>query len=232
MVNNPFPDDFLWGASTAGHQVEGGNYDQWTVWELAHANDLAKTAEKRLGWMPDWDKHKKAANDPENYVSGKGVDHYHRYKEDFDIVKQLNLNAFRFSIEWSRLEPEEGAWDRAAIDHYHNYIAELKKRGIEPVLNLWHWTSPVWFEEQGGFTKSSNIGYFLKFVTKIAEEFKDEVRYILTINEPNVYAANGYLIGEWPPQKKAPIKAFKVFWNLKKEHKDHYRNLKIQKPHF
>jgi len=232
MVNNPFPDDFLWGASTAGHQVEGGNYDQWTVWELAHANDLAKTAEKRLGWMPDWDKHKKAANDPENYVSGKGVDHYHRYKEDFDIVKQLNLNAFRFSIEWSRLEPEEGAWDRAAIDHYHNYIAELKKRGIEPVLNLWHWTSPVWFEEQGGFTKSSNIGYFLKFVTKIAEEFKDEVRYILTINEPNVYAANGYLIGEWPPQKRAPIKAFKVFWNLKKTHKYSYRILKEQNPVF
>ena len=85
-----FGDDFLWGASTAGHQVEGGNYDQWTVWELAYASELAKTAKKRLGWLPEWEKVKKQAETPENYVSGKGVDHFHRYKEDFDILKSLN----------------------------------------------------------------------------------------------------------------------------------------------
>jgi len=232
MVNNPFGDDFLWGASTAGHQVEGGNYDQWTVWELAHANDMAKSAEERLSWLPDWDKQKNAAQDPENYVSGKGVDHYRRYKEDFDILQQLNLNAFRFSIEWSRLEPEEGAWDQAAIDHYHNYIAELKKRGIEPVLNLWHWTHPVWFEEKGGFSKSANVGKFLRFVTKVAEEFKDEVRYIITINEPNVYITYSELNGVSVPPLQSKFKRLKTYRHLVKAHKYSYRILKGENPDF
>src|SRR6185295_13512231 len=107
----------------------------------------AASADKRLNWMPDYNKFKAKANTPENYVSGKGVDHFHRYKEDFDILKGLGLNSFRFGIEWSRVEPEEGVWDKAAFDHYHNYISELKKRGIEPVLNIWHWTHPVWFDD-------------------------------------------------------------------------------------
>lgn len=229
-MSNIFPDDFLWGASTAGHQVEGGTYDQWTVWELAHAQELATTAEKRLSWLPDWEKVKEEAQKPENYVSGKGVDHLHRYKEDFDIVKELNLNSLRFSIEWSRCEPEEGVWDKSGIDHYHNYIAELKKRGIEPIVNLWHWTQPVWFEEKGAFTKSANIGYFLRFVTKMAEEFGNDVKYIITINEPNVYASHGYLIGEWPPELKSVPKTLMVYRNLIRAHRFSYAILKKHNP--
>src|SRR4030095_4135721 len=97
-----FGDDFLWGASTAGHQVEGGNYDQWTVWELAHASELAETAADRLRLMPDWLRIKSQAEQPQNYVSGRGVEHYTRFKEDFDILEKLGLNSFRFGIEWSR----------------------------------------------------------------------------------------------------------------------------------
>ena len=225
-----FGDDFLWGASTAGHQVEGGNYDQWTVWELAYASELAKTAKKRLGWLPEWEKVKKQAETPENYVSGKGVDHFHRYKEDFDILKSLNLNAFRFGIEWSRAEPEEGVWNKTAFDHYHNYIAELRNRGIEPVLNLWHWTQPVWFEEKGAFEKSGNIGYFLRFVAKVIEEFGEEVKYIITLNEPNVYASLSYITGEWPPQHKSPLKALIVYRNLVKSHNLSYALIKKSNP--
>ena len=225
-----FGDDFLWGASTAGHQVEGGNYDQWTVWELAHAKEMAETAEKRLSWLPEWEKFKHSAENPDNYVSGKGVDHFHKYREDFDIVKGLGLNAFRFGIEWSRVEPEEGVWDKTAVDHYHNYIAEMKDRGIEPVLNLWHWTHPVWFEEKGAFEKSGNTGYFLRYVNKIAEEFGDDVKYIITLNEPNVFTTNSYLTGEWPPQSKMPLIAIRVYWNLMKAHRFSYTLIKKMHP--
>src|ERR1043166_1976011 len=95
-----FPKDFMWGASTSAHQVEGGTHNQWTVWELAHAAELARQAEKRISWMPAWNKIKDQAQNPSNYVSGRGVDHYRRFKEDFDLIKKLNLNAFRFGVEW------------------------------------------------------------------------------------------------------------------------------------
>ena len=126
MAQKLFPDDFLWGASTSGHQVEGGNYDQWTVWELAHAAGLAETAADRLRWLPGWLKIKNQAVKPENYVSGRGVEHRAKFKEDFALLKKLNLNSLRFGIEWSRVEPDRGVWDKQAIDYYHNYIAELK----------------------------------------------------------------------------------------------------------
>ena len=226
-------EDFLWGASTAGHQVEGGNFDQWTVWELAHAKELADGADSRMNAMPTWQRYPVPlrAKDPDNYVSGKGVDHFHKYREDFDILSSLNLNAFRFSIEWSRVEPEEGVWDKAAFDHYHNYIAELKERGIEPVLNLWHWTHPVWFEEKGAFSKRGNIGYFLRFAQKVAEEFGNEVTYIITLNEPNIYVS----YPEWnagvavPPQYSR-VKRGLMFFTLIKAHKLTYRLLKTSHP--
>ncbi len=227
-----FPKDFYWGASVASHQVEGGTVNQWSVWELSHASELANTAETRLRpIVPDWDSIKKRASSPSNYVSGKGVDHYNRYPEDFDIAKKLHLNAFRFGIEWSRLEPEQGQWDTAAIDHYKQYISGLKKRGIEPFLNIWHWTVPVWFEEKGGFTKRSNLKYFYKFVTKIAEEYGQEIKYILTLNEPNVYTSFSFITGEWPPEQKSPFQAAIVYVNLVKAHKKAYKILKKQNPH-
>ena len=226
-----FPADFLWGASTAGHQVEGGNFDQWTVWELDNASELAKTAADRLRWLPDWQDFKKDAENPDNYVSGRGVDHLRRYKEDFDILSQLNLNAFRFGIEWSRIEPEQGVWDKTAIDHYHNYLAELKKRGIEPIINLWHWTHPVWFENMGGFSKSGNIKHFIRFVDKIAEEFGVDITYVLTINEPNVYSSFSYTTGEWPPQGRIPLKGLWTFYNLARAHRHAYTLLKSRHPH-
>jgi beta-glucosidase len=128
-----WPADFLWGDSTASHQVEGGAHNQWSVWELAQASELAATAEKRLDWLPTWPDIKDQATSPDNYVSGGGVDHYRRYEEDFDFAKKMQLNAFRFGIEWSRLQPKEGQWDEVAIQHYHDYIDALLERGIEPI---------------------------------------------------------------------------------------------------
>lgn len=231
LTEYSFPKDFLWGASSAGHQVEGGNYDQWTVYELDNAQELAKTAADRLRWLPTWLDIKEQAEDPDNYVSGKGIDHFRRYQEDFRIIKKLNLNSFRFGIEWSRVEPDQGVWDKAAIDHYHNYIAALKAEGIEPIINLWHWTQPVWFEEQGGFSKARNIKHFLRFVEKIGQEFGDDITYVLSINEANVYSSFGYLMGEWPPNSRNPLKFIWAFYNLARAHRKTYEILKAMHPH-
>lgn len=234
--NSVFGKDFLWGASTASHQVEGGTHNQWTVWELENADELAKTAHKRISAKPDWPKIKKRAEDPNNYVSGKGVDHYRRYEEDFDIIKSLNLNAFRFTIEWSRIEPEEGQWNEEAIEHYQKYILELKKRGIEPVLNIWHWTNPVWFEQKGGFKKRANLKYFDHFIIKVAKEYAHHFKYVITLNEPNNYAAFGYLVPDpnsnhrWPPEEKNIVSFLRVYWNLMLVHKRAYKFLKKTNP--
>ncbi|MDB5166553.1 MAG: beta-glucosidase [Candidatus Saccharibacteria bacterium] len=225
-----FPDDFLWGASTASHQVEGGTVNQWSVWELAHAADRAQTAKQRLDWMPSWPDIRHEAEDPANYVSGKAVDHYNRFEEDFDIVKVMGLNAFRFGIEWSRLQPTEGAWDVAAVQHYHDYIAALRKRGIEPILNLWHWTQPTWFTDKGGFTKRANLVHWNAFVKRVAEEYASDLRIVLTLNETNVYSTFSYLGDEWPPGHKNVREYLSVNLNLITAHKQAYRAFKAVNP--
>ena len=227
---NQFPKNFLWGASTASHQVEGGNHNQWSVWELQVASLKAKSAKADIGWLPNWAEIKAQAEKPENYISGKGVEHYKKYKEDFALVKQLNLNSFRFGIEWSRLEPEPGKWNQEEIEHYKNYIKELKKQNIEPMLNIWHWTLPVWFANLGGFEKRANLIYWDEFVKKIAKEFAPLVSNIITLNEPNVYASFSYALGWWPPCQKSWVTGSKVIYNLVLAHNRAYRILKSKKP--
>lgn len=226
-----FPKDFLWGASTASHQVEGGTHNQWTEWELENASNLAKTAKNRLDWMPAWKDIKEHANNPANYISGKGIEHYTGYKEDFQIVRSLKLNSFRFGIEWSRIEPEQGVWNPEALDHYKKYIEELLSLNIEPIMNLWHWTMPVWFTRQGGFENRKNIKYFEEFVEKLCQELPiKKLKYVLTLNEPNVYSTFGYVTGEWVPNKKNLLTFAKVYYNLTIAHKKSYKILKKYNP--
>jgi beta-glucosidase len=196
-----FPKRFLWGAATSAHQSEGGNHNQWTVWELENAKAKAAQAKFHFGDLESWPYIRSEAEDPNNYVSGKSTDHYSRYKEDFDLLQKMDMNAFRFSVEWSRIEPTEGAWNVEAISHYKTYLAELKHRNIEPVLVLFHFTLPVWFAEKGGFEKRSNVQYFVRFAAKILQELGTDIKFILTLNEPDLYAAESYWLGEWPPNK-------------------------------
>lgn len=219
-----FPRRFLWGVSTSAHQVEGGNHNNWTVWELENARTQAKSAEYKIGHLPIWSEVKNQATQPENYVSGLAVDHFNRYEADFDIVKKMNLNAFRFSVEWSRIEPEEGVWDAKAIDHYRRYIKALKARGIEPLLTLYHWTTPVWFSQKGGFEKARNIKHFVHFAEKILTEFGKELRYITTVNEPDTVAFHGYYSQDHPPQKQSLWKMVWVYRNHLKAHKEVYKS--------
>lgn len=214
-----FPKHFLWGAATAAHQVEGGNHNQWTVWELENAKTKSVQALYHHNDFDSWSRIKKQAEDPENYISGDLADHYNRYEEDFDFLKQMNMNAFRFSVEWSRIEPTEGAWDVQAIAHYKTYAETLKKKGVEPIVTLFHFTLPVWFMEKGGFEKRANVKFFTRFAEKIVHELGTSVRLILTINEPEVYATETYYHMNWPPAVRSKYKWWKVVNNMAYAHK-------------
>ncbi len=214
-----FPKRFLWGAATAAHQVEGNTHNQWSVWELENAKAKAAQAEYHFQDFPSWDRIKKDAKSPDNYVSGDLADHYHRYKEDFGFLEKMHMNAYRFSIEWSRIEPKEGAWNIEAITHYKEYLEELRRRNIEPVVTLFHFTLPVWFAEMGGFEHRRNVKYFVRFAEKVMSELGNSIRYVVTINEPEVYVYQGYWGQEWPPNQSSRLKVLRVSSNLTLAHR-------------
>ncbi len=221
-----FPKHFLWGASSAAHQIEGGNHNDWTVWELENAKALASKAKYQANYLPKWQEVKAEAENPHNYVSAKATDHYNLYEVDFKLLKQMNMNAWRFSIEWSRIEPEEGAWNAEAIEHYRVYLRKLQALNIEPIVTLWHWTVPVWFAQKGGFTRRRNIGYFVRFCEKVFDELGQDFRYVITLNEPEVYVAQSYLIGQRPPQMQSKLRTLLVLRNLLTAHKRVYKMAK------
>lgn len=214
-----FPKRFLWGAATAAHQVEGGNHNQWTVWELENAKAKAAQAGYHLNDHESWSRIEDQAKDPSNYVSGELGDHYNRYAEDFELLEKMHMNAYRFSVEWSRIEPEEGVWDASAVTHYKEYAALLKKKNIEPIVTLFHFTLPVWFMEKGGFEKRSNVRYFTRFTEKIISELGTSVRFIVTINEPEVYATESYYQQNWPPAVQNRYLWWRVMNNLAYAHR-------------
>ncbi len=207
-----FPPGFLWGSATSAHQVEGGTNNQWTQWEKDNAQRLADEAKTK--WQP-WQQEKfPEMFEKENYVSGTACDHYNRFQQDFDIAKELGQNAHRFSIEWSRIEPEEGKFDEKEIEHYRQVLIALRERGIEPFVTLWHWTEPIWFNDQGGWTNKKSQAYFVRFVEKVVGEYKDLVKFWIVINEANVGIGFGYLLGSQPPAKKGLVNFFRAYFNL------------------
>jgi beta-glucosidase len=170
-----FPNGFFWGAATASFQVEGG----------IENTDWAEAA--REGRVPP---------------AGRACDHYNRYEADFDIARDLGHNAHRFSIEWARIEPEEGKFNVEEIEHYRNVIRALKERGLRPYTTLWHFTLPLWFSESGGFERKDSPLIFARYARYVAEQLGDDLRGITTMNEPNVFASLGWIKGLWPPFKR------------------------------
>lgn len=209
-----FPKNFLWGVATSAHQIEGGQHNQWSVWELENAKALAAQSSYQFDDLSNWPEVKRSAQTPSNYVSGRATEHYARFAEDISLVRRLNLNAFRFSIEWSRVQPEQGAWDAGAVKHYKEVLAELKKQGIEPMVTLFHFTLPVWFTEMGGFEKRANVTFFVEFAERILSELGGTIRYVITINEPEIYASQSYLEAKWPPQVQNRAQYRRVLANL------------------
>ena len=195
-----FPDGFLWGSATSSYQVEGG----------IENNDWAEAA--RNGKVP---------------AAGRACDHYNRYEEDFDIARSLGQNAHRFSIEWARVEPEEGKFDEGAIEHYRKVLMALKERGLEPFVTLWHFTLPLWFSRMGGFENKKAPFYFARYCEYVVSKLGGESRFWITINEPMIYVGQGYGRGIWPPFKKGNfIKLFKVAGNLITSHNVAYEKIK------
>ena len=157
-----FAPDFLMGASTAAHQVEGNNIhsDCWAMENIPHTLYADR--------------------------SGDAVDHYHRYGEDIRLLSDAGLNAYRFSIEWARIEPEEGKFDETEVEHYRGVIRCCKEHGVEPMITLHHFSSPAWIISKGDWEAESVIGDFVRYCRYVIERLGNEVKYVCTINEANI----------------------------------------------
>ncbi len=239
MSKLEFPKGFFWGAGTSSHQVEGGHHNEWTEWEKKNAERLAKEARDE-NWHDSWRGYgkkernaafAKEASNPDNYLSGTACDHWNRYEEDFDILEELHLNTYRFSIEWSKIEPEEGIFDQEAIDHYKKVITSLRHRGIEPFVTLWHFWLPVWIAESGGVLSPEFPDRFARYAERISKEFGDSVTFYVTINEPDIYSSLSFLLGFWPPERKSIFLHFRALGHLKLAHKKAYSAIKAVAPH-
>lgn len=161
MIDTPFRPGFLWGASTSGHQTEGNNVaSDWWAQEAAM---------------------------PEEGRSGDACDSFHRYGEDMRLLADAGLNSYRFGIEWSRIEPRQGAISRAGLAHYRRMIDTALELGLVPVVTLHHFTSPQWFAEAGGWMHPDAVSWFAAYVETVSTILHG-VEWIVTINEPNMLA--------------------------------------------
>ncbi len=225
-----FPDGFLWGAATASHQVEGNDTSDWTRWEKANSSRLSSISPSVWGNLPNWSNISGQATDPANYISGKADDEYNLYPTDIGLAHSLDMNTYRFSIEWSRIEPSEGVFDDAAIQHYKDEVALLKSDQMTPFVTLWHWTLPTWLADKGGWESPDSTRFFTEYVQKVVQNLGTDVQFWVTLNEPQVYTANSYLTGIWTPQKKNPITAISVYKTLISAHQSAYTAIKAINP--
>lgn len=190
------PENLLLGVATAATQIEGGDTNNsWYEWATIPGHIKDGTSPLR------------------------GNDHYNRVEQDIALMASMNIQIYRFGIEWSRIEPEEGVFDEKAIAHYRHELEILKRYKIKPLVTLHHFSNPVWFEKQGAFENPLSPMKFLTFVSYTANALADLVDEWITINEPNIYAVNGYFFGTWPPGRKNDFRALKkVYANLAASH--------------
>jgi len=200
-----FPTGFLWGSATAAHQVEGNNTnnDWW--------------AAEQAGRLP--------------FRSGLACDQYNRFDQDFKLFGELGQTAHRLSIEWSRIEPRPGELSHEALDHYRTVLESLRAHGLEPIVTLHHFSNPIWLSEQGGWTRREVVGRFARYARRVVHEYRDLVRYWVTINEPGVYASQGWLLGVWPPNRVNDLRGtFTVLRNMALGHGRAYHAMKAEQP--
>lgn len=170
-----FPDGFTWGSATAAHQVEGGNWNNdWWEWEHRPGTRCVEP-------------------------SGDACDHFHRYPQDIATLASFGFDNYRFSVEWSRVEPEDGEFSISALDHYRRMVETCRENGVVPVVTLHHFTTPRWVTESGGWINGSTADLFGRYSERVARHLGDGVGRWCTINEPNMVSTIGYLLGEFPP---------------------------------
>jgi len=157
-----FPKDFMWGAATAAHQVEGNNINTES-WVLEHLPETIYAE-----------------------PSGDAIDHYHRYPTDIALLAQLGFNSYRFSMEWARIEPEEGEFSYAELEHYRRMLATCHEHGIKPVLTFHHFTSPRWLMRDGGWLDKKTPERFARYCERASKHLGDLISAACTVNEPNL----------------------------------------------
>jgi beta-glucosidase len=161
-MTRAFPPGFVWGVATAGHQVEGDNTNSDT-WFLEHVTPTV-------------------FREP----SAKACDHWHRWPADLDLVSGLGLTAYRFSVEWARVEPIDGEFDDDALTHYESIVDGCRTRGLAPIVTLNHFTSPHWFAARGGWLDPEAPARFARYVDRVIAAFGDRIAFAVTLNEPNL----------------------------------------------
>jgi beta-glucosidase len=191
--------NMLLGVSSSATQVEGG--------ELDHT------------WA-DWCK---KGNIIDGSSPAVAAGHWERWYEDALLMRFMGIQTCRFSVQWARVEPREGEFDQEAIRRIKEEVMLLLGLGIRPLVTLHHFTNPMWFEEKGGWENPDNIKFFLSYVEKMVRELGHLVSEYITINEPNVYAAEGYYFGNWPPGKKSLKDAGQVLSVMAAAHIRSYR---------
>jgi beta-glucosidase len=207
-LTRTFPQGFLWGTSSAAHQIEGDNRNcDWWEWE------------QQPGRIANGDS------------SAIACDSYHRYREDFALLREMRQGAHRMSIEWSRIEPSEGVFDARQIRHYRDVLGDLREQGMRPMVTLHHFTSPIWFSRKGGWSAAGAPDAFLAFVRRVADELGDLAGMWCTINEPTIYGANGWIAGEFPPGRHGDLAGqYRVTSNMHRAHEMAYAALKRRWP--
>lgn len=201
-----FPPGFLFGGATSAHQVEGGNHNDWSAWENAgHSRDLSGSA------CNHWDLAQFAA--------------------DLDLAKSLKINAYRLSVEWSRVMPAPREINYMALNRYAEMLQLIHVAGMKTIVTLWHFTSPLWFVEEGNWENSASVSSFLAYVTIISHALGDMVDYFCTLNEPILWVRLAYLWGLFPPgKKKNYVTAIRVTQNLLRAHNAAYAILHATAP--
>lgn len=182
MENAGFPKDFLWGASSAAPQIEGGwQADGRTpsIWDMAPAKKIKNGENCRTA-----------------------CDHYHRWREDVALMQQMGLRAYRFSVSWSRVMPEEGTVNPAGIKFYSDLVDALLAAGIEPLVTVYHWDMPVWVYQKGGWLSKSIIPLFREYTRVVVEALSDRVKWWIPMNEPGCFIMNAYLQGVHAPFRR------------------------------
>jgi beta-glucosidase len=201
-----FPDGFTWGTATAAHQIEGGNTNNdWWAFEHQPGSGCAEP-------------------------SGDACDSWNRWEVDADLVASLGLDNYRFSVEWSRIEPAEGEFSRAALEHYRAQCAGLRERGVDPVVTFHHFTTPQWLTAQGGWEEPVAVQRFERFCGVVADALSDVMSRACTINEPNIVATMGWHAGMFPPGKTDKELSRAVADNLVRGHRAGVETIRAAAP--
>ena len=195
-LDGKFPDSFLWGPAIAAHQVEGNNVNDWSRFESPSKCYTSGIASDHYRTTP------RTITEGKN--EGKIIPPYRN--ADFDMAKDLGMNTFRFSIEWSRIEPVQGEFNEAATNYYRDYLKELNARGLKPMVTLWHFSFPVWVQDPldmasslGGWPKQETVEAFRVFAEYCAKNFGDLVDFWVTENEPIGNLMAGWMGAYFPP---------------------------------